>query len=77
MITRDPLEIPCLTDDYWSTFEGLSGQALARTLRLVKTNPFKPTLPTVSQLSGEDRLAAEEQNVIRSFAYSKSTLGLK
>jgi sugar phosphate isomerase/epimerase len=77
MITRDPLEIPCLTDDYWSTFEDLSGRALARTLRMVKANPFEPTLPTVSQLSGEDRLAAEEKNIIQSFTYSKTTLGLK
>jgi sugar phosphate isomerase/epimerase len=29
MITRDPLEIPCLKSDYWSVFEGVSGLELA------------------------------------------------
>jgi hypothetical protein len=77
MITRDPLEIPCLKEDYWSTFPGLNGKELARTLRLVKENKFKPALPTVSQLSGEERLEAEEQNVLDSLTFSKNNLGLK
>ncbi len=33
MITRDPLDIPCLTDRYWSTFPDLSGRHLARRSR--------------------------------------------
>ena len=36
MITRDPLKIPCLTDEYWATFPGVPGSDLARTLRMVK-----------------------------------------
>ena len=77
MITRDPLEVPCLTEDYWSTFEGLPGSELARTLRMVKQHRFKPALPRVSNLTDEERLAFEENNIIASFAYSKTTLGLK
>jgi len=77
MITRDPLEVPCLTDDYWSTFDGLPGHELARTLRMVKQHHFKPELPKVSNLSDEGRLAAEEKNIIDSFEYSRVTLGLK
>ena len=77
MITRDPLEIPCLKEDYWATFQGLPGSELARTLRMVRQQGYKPALPTVSELSGEDRLAVEEQNIIDSFAYSKTSLGLK
>lgn len=77
MITRDPLEIPCLKEDYWSTFKALPGSELARMLRMVRQHKFQPALPTVSQLSSEDRLAAEEQNIIESFAYSKASLGLK
>lgn len=77
MITRDPLEIPCLTGDYWSTFTGLNGKELARTLKMVRENKFKPELPRVSQLSEEGRLGSEEQNVVDSLAYSKNTLGLK
>lgn len=76
MITRDPLKIPCLTDDYWSTFKGVSGNDLARTLRMVRENPFQSALPEVSHLSDEDRLATEEQNVLASLEYSKTSLGL-
>ena len=32
MIVRDPLEVPCLTDKYWATFENRSGSYLARAL---------------------------------------------
>ncbi len=77
MITRDPLEIPCLTDDYWSTFEGVSATSLARTMRMVRLKKSKTALPRVSQLGAEDRLALEEQNIVSSLAYSKTTLGLK
>lgn len=77
MITRDPLEVPCLTDDYWSTFDGLPGHDLARTLRMVKQHRFEPELPKVSNLSDEGRLAIEEKNIIDSLEYSKATLGLK
>jgi sugar phosphate isomerase/epimerase len=76
MITRDPLEIPCLKDDYWSVFEGVSGSELARTVRMVKVNKYETELPRVSQLSIEDRLAAEEDNVVKCLTYSKSHLGL-
>jgi sugar phosphate isomerase/epimerase len=77
MITRDPLEIPCLTDDYWTTFGGLSGAELARTLRMVRQHKSTTPLLRVSQLGAEERLALEEQNIIASLAYSKATLGLK
>lgn len=76
MITRDPLKIPCLQDEYWEVFEGVGGKELARTLRLVREKKFRSELPTVSQLSDEQRLAVEEQNILDSFSYSKSRLGL-
>ena len=76
MITRDPLEIPCLTDDYWATFEGVPGSELARTLRMVKQKKFKSGLPRVTQLNAEERLAVEEQNILTSFTYSKASMGL-
>lgn len=76
MITRDPLKIPCLTDDYWATFNGLSGQILAKTLRMVKQKKYPSALPTVSQLTDEGRLAVEEENIIACLAYGKAQLGL-
>lgn len=72
MITRDPLKIPCLTDTYWEVFEGVGGRELAGTLRMVKEKRFTPALPTVSQLSPEERLAVEEQNILESFRYVNS-----
>ena len=77
MITRDPLKIPCLNDDYWATFDGVSGNELARMLRTVRQHKYKSALPRVSQLSVEDRLEVEERNIISSLSYSKDQLGLK
>lgn len=77
MITRDPLQVPCLTDRYWATFEELSGAALAGTLQLVRRHAYPEALPTVSQLDAEGQLAAEEENVRACLAYSKKQLGLQ
>jgi 3-oxoisoapionate decarboxylase len=77
MITRDPLEIPCLKEDYWATFDGLQAKELARTLKMVRDNKFKPSLPRVSQLSGEEKLSVEEENILACLAFSENSLGLK
>ena len=76
MITRDPLEIPCLKQDYWATFPGVSGSELARTLQMVRQRKAESGLPRVSQLSSEDRLAAEEQNILACLSFSKNNLKL-
>jgi sugar phosphate isomerase/epimerase len=77
MITRDPLQIPCLKNEYWATFAGVPGSELAKTLRMVRQQKNKSNLPRISQLSPEERLAAEEQNILACLNYSKNTLGLK
>jgi sugar phosphate isomerase/epimerase len=77
MITRDPLEIPCLTNNYWASFAGISGMDLARTIRMVKQNKYKTPLPRVSQRSDEDRLSIEEQNIVECLKYSREKLGLR
>lgn len=77
MITRDPLEIPCLKEDYWATFEEVRGNELARTLRMVRQRKFKPSLPKVSHLSNDDRLKEEEENILACLRFSKASLGLK
>ncbi len=76
MITRDPLKIPCLLDSFWQTFPAAEPEELARTLRLVREHPFRPSLPVVSTLEPEARLEAEEQNVLASLQYSKTDLGM-
>jgi hypothetical protein len=76
MITRDPLEIPCLTEKYWSTLDDVSGVTLARTLSLVRANkPAKP-LPRIAGLSPEGRLQLELELVERSIIYARDHLGL-
>lgn len=77
MITRDPLEIPCLKNEYWATFAEVSGSELARTLRMVRQHKNQHGLPRISQLSAEDRLAMEEQNILACLEYSENQLGLK
>jgi 3-oxoisoapionate decarboxylase len=74
MITRDPLRIPCLTDDYWATLERVPGRDLARVLALVKKHAPKEPLPRTSKLSADDQRAAEDRNVRRCLAYGREML---
>lgn len=74
MITRDPLEIPCLEENYWVTFENPSAQQLAKMLRLVRDHSYSGTLPQVRDLNPEQRLAFEEENVVKCLAFSKREL---
>ena len=76
MITRDPLEVPCLTEKYWSTFDDVNGVALARTLSRIRANVPRAPLPRITGLSGEDRLALEMELVDRSIVYARDQLGL-
>ena len=76
MITRDPLEIPCLTDKYWATFEGRSGIYLARTLSMVRANKPREALPRITGLTPEARLKLEFELVDRSITYAREQLGL-
>jgi sugar phosphate isomerase/epimerase len=77
MITRDPLVVPCLTNDYWATFGSVPGSDLARTIRNARTQKKSSSLPRVSQLSNDQRLETEEQNIIESLKYSANKMGLK
>lgn len=76
MITRDPLEIPCLKPEYWSSFEQVSGAELAKVLHLVKQSAYPGSLPMISGLDPESKLEAEEKNIISCLEYSKTNLGL-
>ncbi len=76
MITRDPLTIPCLTENYWTTFSNLPGGDLARTLVMVRERKHPVPLPRVSQLSMAERVKVEDDNVRKSQAYARDNLGL-
>ncbi|MEJ7645480.1 MAG: TIM barrel protein [Chryseolinea sp.] len=77
MITRDPLKVPCLTDDYWQTLPDVIGKDLARTLHTARTKKFANGLPRVSHLTVDERLAVEEKNILSCLEQSKNSLGLK
>lgn len=74
MITRDPLDIPCLTDRYWATFPTKPGTELARTLSLVRQHPAAK-LPRVTGRSSEDALAFEEENIVKCLQAAGTKLG--
>jgi sugar phosphate isomerase/epimerase len=76
MITRDPLEVPCLTDRFWGTFDDVNGVHLARTLSRIRANrPLRP-LPRISGLTPEQRYALELELVERSIVYARDHLEL-
>jgi len=76
MITRDPLEIPCLKEEYWATFPNVSGGDLARMMRVVRQSKKTP-LPRVSPLSAEEKLALENRNIVACVNYSKEQLAMR
>jgi sugar phosphate isomerase/epimerase len=75
-ITRDPLNIPCLTPKYWVTFGDRKAADLANTLAMVRTK--KANLP-MARTSGKDHrtvVRMEEDAVRISLAYARTQLGL-
>lgn len=75
MITRDPLEVPCLGEKYWATFDDVNGVQLARLLRLIRAHE-PAALPRISGLTPEERYALELEFVDRSIDYACRELGL-
>jgi sugar phosphate isomerase/epimerase len=76
MITRDPLQVPCLTGRYWSTFGDVGGDALARTLTRIRAGKPRSPLPHTSGLTEEQRYALEVELVNRSIEYAHANLGM-
>ncbi|MBT5926573.1 MAG: sugar phosphate isomerase/epimerase, partial [Verrucomicrobia bacterium] len=76
MITRDPLKIPFMRDDYWVPMPMLPARDLVSTLKRIKQHPPQKPLPTISDKSDEQCLAYEEANVRQCFQYAKEQLGL-
>jgi 3-oxoisoapionate decarboxylase len=74
MITRDPLQVPCLTDKYWVAFPDRNGVFLARTMQLVQKYKSSKPLPRISGLSHEAQLQAEQENVSASLQYAHEKL---
>jgi 3-oxoisoapionate decarboxylase len=75
LITRDPLKVPCLTEQYWATLSKLPARDLARTLRYVREHS-SDTLQHISKMTEKERLAREDLNVRQSLDYARDELGL-
>ena len=75
MITRDPLRIPCFTDEFWAAMDGVPGVDLARSMHLIKQQA-RPSgsLVRISQLSPADRAAREAEHVSKSLEMMKPML---
>lgn len=74
MITRDPLDIPCLKPGYWATFPNKPGTELARTLAMVRERKADK-LPKVTGLSLEAALDYEEANIVKCLQAAGDKLG--
>jgi sugar phosphate isomerase/epimerase len=67
MITRDPLRIPCFTEGYWATMDGVPATDLARSIRLTRQHAQPAgSLVRISPLTISERLALEQQHVEKS-----------
>jgi 3-oxoisoapionate decarboxylase len=76
IIVRDPLLVPCLTDQYWATFDDVNGGELARALTRIRASSPRTPLPRITGLSAEARHALEHEFVDRSIRYSVEHLGM-
>src|SRR5229473_6085630 len=77
MITRNPLEVPCLTDKYWVTFPDRNGKYLADTLRRVHHAAGRlQHLPRIDHESRQGLMQLEEENIKQCLHYARTRLGL-
>ena len=74
MITRDPLRVPCLTEDYWATMPDVPARELARAMAMVRKCPSKLPLPRTRGLADDARIELEDEHIARSFAFAKQKL---
>lgn len=75
LITRDPLKVPCLTEQYWSTLPDVPGSDLARTLRYVRQHATD-NLQYISKMTSEQQLAREDANIRESLDYARNRLAI-
>ncbi|HUS35381.1 MAG TPA: TIM barrel protein [Verrucomicrobiae bacterium] len=73
MITRDPLNIPCLDQPYYATFTNPPASRLARAVADVKRNACTKLLHTTGLSAGE-RIDLEDRNVRESIIWAKAHL---
>lgn len=75
-ITRDPLVVPVLTDEFWDSMRDTPAPALARVMRIVRDSSSPQPFPEVSKMPPDSQISLELQNVEKSIRYAAETLGL-
>jgi sugar phosphate isomerase/epimerase len=77
MSTRNPLKVPCLSEKYWATLGDVPGVNLARTMRYVRAHASdKNSLPNIDNLSVDEQVKLEDQNVKKCLRYAAEHLNL-
>ncbi|MBI1353432.1 MAG: TIM barrel protein [Acidobacteria bacterium] len=79
MITRDPLEVPLFTEQYWKVFDDKSPvppRDLAMLVKWVREHPPKKPLPRISGLSPAERLRLEDELNQQCIDYARARLPL-
>jgi 3-oxoisoapionate decarboxylase len=77
MLTRDPLKIPCLTEQYWVPFPERNGRFLARAMATVRAHKSPAPLQRITGLPREQQLQIEEEILRRCLWYARENLGLR
>ena len=75
LITRDPLYVPCLSEEFWRPFDQVPAQDLARVLRLV-SDAEVPELTQVSTLNPAEQVDLERHQVRNSLDFARDALRL-
>jgi sugar phosphate isomerase/epimerase len=75
-ITRDPLNVPIMRNDYWVTLPETPARELIRTLQVLKSQAAPKPFVLVSKLHLKQQLAFELHNVQQSLTYASDKLGL-
>ncbi|AWV97556.1 sugar phosphate isomerase/epimerase family protein [Arcticibacterium luteifluviistationis] len=76
MMTRDPLPIPFLTDQYWATFGNTTGKDVAKSVKLLRENYNDKPLTRTTRKTFHQQLALEEANQIACLDFARKELGL-
>ncbi len=74
MITRDPLKVPYKTDKYWATYPQRDNNRIQKFERGILSKAWAKPLPRISNLTPEQALAAENDNLRRCSEYARNVL---
>jgi sugar phosphate isomerase/epimerase len=75
-ITRDPLNVPIMRNEFWVTVPDTPSRELIRTMRVLKAQSYPKPFVLVSNLPLKQQLAFELRNVQQSIVYARDRLGL-